>query len=364
MSAAELSAPASKGRGRGEGSFLTRERLQEILEQIRGLRIGVLGDFTLDGYWYADMLQSQLSRETPLYPRPIVRETYTPGGSANVAWNAAALQAGSVQAFSVLGQDWRGAILREVLEREGIQTGALLVTPERKTPFYGKVVLTAEGRVRQEDARLDFINTMPLSPAIEAEFLTGLRSALAGLDALIIADYQTNGVVTDTVAQALLGLARTHPGLPVVVDSRERAAEFGELILKPNSLEAARLFFPGREPGAVSMEELGAAALAHERKNGKPVFITRGELGCLVCAGGECQAVPGVRVQPPVDPVGAGDAFLASLTAALAAGASPLESACLANLSSAVTVGKIGVTGTASPAEILEMHARWKGETK
>jgi rfaE bifunctional protein kinase chain/domain len=338
---------------------LTRERLGSILASFRGLTIGVLGDFTLDGYWYADMEQSQLSRETPLYPRPIVRETYSLGGSANVAWNVAALQVGCVWAFSVLGDDWRGSILRELLAREGIQTSALLNQSDRKTPFYGKVVLTAPGRSSQEDARLDFINTRPLSPSIEAEFLAGLKSSLQSLDALMIADYQTNGVVTGAVGQALLSMLGDVPGLPVVVDSRERAAQFAGLILKPNSIEASRLFFPGREPGSIDLAELARAALDHHQKTGKPVFITRGELGCLVCAGGECRTVPGVRVPPPIDTVGAGDSFLASLATALAAGAAPLEAACLANLSAAVTVAKIGVTGTASPDEILAMYDAW-----
>jgi len=341
---------------------LSRERLVQILDRVRGLTIGVLGDFTLDGYWYADMEQSQLSRETPLYPRPVVRETYSLGGSANVAWNAAALGAGTVWAFSVLGDDWRGAILRGLLVQEGIQTAALINQPDRKTPFYGKVMLTAEGRVRQEDARLDFINTAALSPAIETEFLAGLEARLGQLDALIIADYQTRGVVTDRIAQALLNLARAHPSLPVIVDSRERAGEFAELTLKPNDIEAARLFFPGRDPASIGLDELTTAALAHNQKTGKPVFITRGAQGCLVCADGLTHPIPGVRVPPPLDTVGAGDTFMASLAAALAAGASPLESACLANLSAAVTVAKIGVTGTASPQEILAQHDRWTAD--
>ena len=89
-------------------------------------------------------------------------------------------------------------------------------------------------------------------------------------------------------------------------------------------------------------------------------MITLGSQGCLVAFDGQCSAVPGVAVPAPVDTVGAGDAFLASFTAAYAGGASPVEAACLANLSAAVTVTKIGVTGTASPAEISAMFERWE----
>ncbi len=60
----------------------TRDRLQALLGQIAHQRIGVVGNFTLDGYWCVDMERSGLSCETPLYPRPIIRETYSLGGAA------------------------------------------------------------------------------------------------------------------------------------------------------------------------------------------------------------------------------------------------------------------------------------------
>jgi sugar/nucleoside kinase (ribokinase family) len=65
---------------------------------------------------------------------------------------------------------------------------------------------------------------------------------------------------------------------------------------------------------------------------------------------------------PPVDPVGAGDTFISALAACLAAGASPVEAGQVAVLASAVSVCKLHVTGTASPAEILEMHIKATSE--
>jgi bifunctional ADP-heptose synthase (sugar kinase/adenylyltransferase) len=91
-----------------------RIRLEQIINKIKDLRIGVVGDFILDGYWYADMEQSQLSRETATFPRPITREMYSSGGAANAAWNLSALGAAGVVGFSVIGDDWRGNILRSL----------------------------------------------------------------------------------------------------------------------------------------------------------------------------------------------------------------------------------------------------------
>ena len=338
---------------------LNRARLEQILDAMKNITLGVVGDFTLDGYWHADMEQSQLSRETATFPRPVVRETYSLGGAANVAWNVSALGVGAVRGFSVVGDDWRGGILHDLLASAGIQTSGILTQADRHTPFYGKVILTAVGRHPQEDARLDFINTHPLSAEIEDALLKALETSLASMDGLIIADYQSIGVITARVTRGLLYLAGRHGKKPFVVDSRERAGEFRQLILKPNDTEAARLFFPERSVAAVELAELAQAAVQHNRQIGQPIIITLGERGCLAAMGGESVILPGVHVPPPVDTVGAGDAFLASFTAAIASGATPIEAAGLANLSAAVTIKKIGVTGTASPAEIVSMYERW-----
>jgi rfaE bifunctional protein kinase chain/domain len=307
------------------------------------------------------MEQSQLSRETATFPRPIVSETYSLGGAANAAWNLSALGVGAVKGFSVIGDDWRGKILCDLLANAGVQTSGILTQADRQTPFYGKVMLTAVGRRAQEDARLDFINNQPLSTEIEVALLNVIQASLAKMDGLMIADYQPVGVITASVTRGLLELAGNHSKKPFVVDSRERAGEFRQLILKPNDTEAARLFFPGRKIAEVVLADLSRAAVQHNRQTGQPIIITLGEQGCLVAVDGECVHLAGAPVPPPVDPVGAGDAFLASFTAAIASGASPLEGACLANLCAAVTVTKIGVTGTASPTEVLAMYERWVG---
>jgi rfaE bifunctional protein kinase chain/domain len=342
---------------------ISRARLETILIAVKNISLGVVGDFTLDGYWYADMEQSELSRETATFPRPIVRETYSLGGAANVAWNLSALGVGSVRGFSVIGDDWRGNILCGLLASADIQASGILTQVDRQTPFYGKVMLAAPGRRTQEDARLDFINNQALSPEIEEALLSALGASLAKMDGLIIADYQPMGVITARVTRGLLNFNGVYGKKPFVVDSRERAREFRQLILKPNDIEAARLFFPDRNITKIELSDLIQAAVQHNRQTGQPIIITRGEEGCLVAVDGECITLPGVHVPPPVDTVGAGDAFLASFTAAIASGANPLEAACLANLSAAVTVTKIGVTGTSSAAEVLSMYEQWVGSS-
>ena len=82
-------------------------------------RIGVIGDFCLDVYWHADMTKSELSRETPHFPLPIVQERLSPGGAGNVVANLLALKPKKVHAIGVFGADWRGAALKDLLKRGG-----------------------------------------------------------------------------------------------------------------------------------------------------------------------------------------------------------------------------------------------------
>ncbi len=335
---------------------LTQGRLEAILEQIRHVRVGVCGDFALDGYWYADMTRAQLSREAPLFNRPVVEETYSPGGAANVAWNLADLGVGEVHAISILGNDWRGSLLRNIFKRMGVRADHLLDHPGWKTPFYGKVMLSGWG-TRQEDARLDMINPQPLDSAGEDLLIGSLRELVGSLDALIIADYLPVGIISPRVRQAILELAERYPRVVFLADSRERIEHFQALVIKPNEVEARQLFYPSQPAESISLPDLEQAGLALSERTRKPVYITLGEAGCLVCETPQVVHIPAVKVSPPLDTVGAGDTFLASLGAGLAAGATSVEAGCLANLASAVTIRKIGQTGTASPEEILSIFS-------
>ena len=60
---------------------LTRTQLESLLAGTQKGRVGLIGDLCLDMYWIADMKRSQLSRETPHYPLPIVQERRSAGGT-------------------------------------------------------------------------------------------------------------------------------------------------------------------------------------------------------------------------------------------------------------------------------------------
>ncbi len=337
---------------------LSASRLTELLQRAQTARVGVMGDLALDGYWTADMTRSLLSRETPRFPRPIVNERYAPGAGGNVAQNLSALGVAEVHAFSVLGEDWRGEILRRELAARSVAVAACLRSARRSTPTYIKPVLVGY-EAQQEDSRLDFENPEPLDRDLEDALIAEVASGVGQLDALVVADqFEVNGVVTDRVREALIAMAQEHARTVFVVDSRRRIADFRGMVLKPNWVEATRALDPQGKPRSDTpcLDEVGVVARALSEQARRPVCVTLGGAGAFVWDGGPV-FVPAAPVRPPLDPVGAGDAFVAALATGLGCGATPREAAAFANLAAAVTVEKLGETGTATPDEIRARYA-------
>jgi bifunctional ADP-heptose synthase (sugar kinase/adenylyltransferase) len=108
--------------------------------------------------------------------------------------------------------------------------------------------------------------------------------------------------------------------------------------------------------GPLNLRQVGEAAKALARKNGRPVLVTLSEEGILgATPDGVLGHVPCLPVRGEIDIVGAGDAVSANLAAALAAGAALGESLEIANAAASVVIHKLGTTGTASPAEIAAL---------
>lgn len=331
------------------------------------LRILLVGDACLDVYWHADMRLSQLSRETPNFPLPIVGERFSPGGGANAAACLSALGVGKVLLLTAMGEDWRARELKQACGHSGIDTSAVVSNPRVVTPAYCKPVCRGISDVEYEAPRIDFENRSPLPTEVENELLGRLRDLAGSVDAIAVSDQLEHGVVTPALRSELLTLSRD--GLIVVADSRSRIGLFKGVIAKPNEYECAMALSvqpdcPGfggpTGAGSDQPKESERRFLAQElsRRNGAPVCMTLGPDGAVWANGDESTTVPGVKVTPPVDTVGAGDCFLSTLTAALAVGRSGVEAAFLANLASAVTVKKLGTTGTATPDEILSLLQR------
>ncbi len=318
-------------------------------------RIAVVGDFCLDVYWRADMRLSELSRETPHFPLPIVEERLSPGGAGNVVANLLALEPAAVHAVGICGTDWRGTALRDLLQKAGADVSGLIADPGRVTDTYIKPLRMGYAEnVVYEDPRLDFANyDLPAAEA-EAKLLAALDQVAGEIDVLCVCDQMRLGCVTDAVRRRICELGKG--GLTVVVDSRERIVRYTDVIVKPNAAEAAYAF--GLERAHAPAEEL-AAALA--KRTGRPVVVTTGDKGCLVADGGRTTRIPAREVTGEIDFCGAGDTFLSAFAAATAGGFALADAARIACCASAVTIKKLKTTGTATRAELTESLEGYRG---
>lgn len=336
-------------------SDLSREGLEACLSAFDPVRIALVGDLSLDAYWKADMTKSELSRETPHFPLPIVNEFYTPGAGGNVAANLSALKPQSVFVLGVVGQDWRGDVLLKTLTDKGLDSSFVIRHASRVTNAYIKPIRRGLSDVEYEDPRLDFANYTPQPHELDAFMIEGILKLSDKVDVLCVADQFLYGCFTQEVRHALVELAGK--GKRIVVDSRYHIADYPGCVLKPNELECANaigLKDPYREH---CLEEQAEMACALSERTGSFVCMTLGARGCLIKKPEDNKIffIKAIQVDPPIDICGAGDTFMSMLSCALAAGADAVQAAALANLASAVTIKKIGQTGTASREEVLGM---------
>jgi D-beta-D-heptose 7-phosphate kinase/D-beta-D-heptose 1-phosphate adenosyltransferase len=148
-----------------------------------------------------------------------------------------------------------------------------------------------------------------------------------------------------------MAMARAR-GIPVVVDPKYRNffAYRGATVFKPNRRELESAL-----GAAVELEHPEALPSTLARLGAAHLLLTLGEQGmALVSPNGELHRVP-TTAREVYDVVGAGDTVTAYLATMLAAGATVLEAAVVANFAAGVEVGKLGAA-TVTPAEVLEAY--------
>lgn len=337
---------------------MRRERLEELLVRLKDLRIAVVGDLFLDRWWEIDRTLDEPSVETKLTAYQVVGRRQSAGAAGTVLNNLNALGVGQLAVVTLIGEDGEGWELMNLLSRQKIDTQWVIRSPKVFTPAYMKPMFFAADRVETEDHRFDIKNIRPTPQEIEKQLIENLAAAAQWADAVIVLDQLTQentGVVTAAMRQALADLARHRPELLIVGDSRAFADRFTGLTIKCNDKEARQLI--GRPAqGQFNLTEMSRCLAVLRRKTGCPAIITCGARGILVDREGEAILVPALPVSGPIDVCGCGDACTSGMVSALCAGADMEEAARLGNLCSAVTIRKIGTTGTASPTEVLDRY--------
>jgi bifunctional ADP-heptose synthase (sugar kinase/adenylyltransferase)/beta-phosphoglucomutase-like phosphatase (HAD superfamily) len=324
--------------------------LQDLLTRIRDVHIGILGDFCLDAYFMLNSGASEVSLETGLATRPVRTQRYSLGGAGNVAANLCAMGVRQISALGVIGRDPFGREMETLLNKKGIDTTGLCVQEQEwDTHVYAKPY-----ERNREEQRIDFGNFNQLLPATVRSLLDSLAAILSHVDLMIINQQVLRGIHTEEFRRELNDVMRCHPDRTFIVDSRHHSNDYDGAIRKINVREGLRLCRQDDSKADwLTGPDLEAICRELYARWKRPLFLSRGDRGCVVFGEDGYHEIPGLLIVSPVDPVGAGDSMLAGIAAAMAARAPLVTAAELGGFVAGVTVQKLFQTGTATPEEIL-----------
>jgi rfaE bifunctional protein kinase chain/domain len=333
----------SPARGaRGENGSVDLTRLLDIVALLPRQTICVLGDFVLDEFVSCEI--SRVSREAPVLILRHRRVESYPGGAANAVANLAELGA-RVLPVGVVGEDPAGRALLEAFRRKHINTSSISRVPGLATTTKTRFLAGWTHTTEQQVLRVDREPASEIPRWVQLAIEQKARRLAKSSSAVLVSDYGLGTVSPAAIGK--LGARR------VLLDSRYRLLEFrGARITAatPNEaeIEAAYRARIGADTG--KLRELGERALRD--LGAEALVVTRGKDGMAVFERGSTpQLLPIYGSDTPVAVTGAGDTVIAVFTLALAAGATYLEAAHLANYAGGIVVMKPR-TATVSRTEL------------
>jgi D-glycero-beta-D-manno-heptose-7-phosphate kinase len=325
-------------------------RLLDLVDGFAGIRVAVFGDLLADEFVYGRI--SRVSREAPVLILDYDTSEVVPGGAGNAANNVAAL-GGAAMAIGVVGDDEAGARLLETM-RDRVDVRGVVTHAALETPTKTRILAGGVHSAKQQVVRIDRGSGQGVPEDARPAVARRLSAAMARCDALLVSDYGSGLVTPAAVAAArklLKGPGRLQP--PMLVDSRHQLLKYrGMAMCTPNESEVEQLFGVRIGDNLRALEKAGRALLT--RTSAGAVLVTRGSRGmALLEPGRPTVHIPIFGSDQIADVTGAGDTVIATMTLALAAGASCEEGARLANYAGGLVVMKRG-TATVSADELKQ----------
>jgi rfaE bifunctional protein kinase chain/domain len=332
---------------------LSTKRVAQLLESAGRCKVLVIGDPMLDQF-----IWGRVGRISPEAPVPVVefqRESFMPGGAANVARNLTALNV-RTELLGVVGADEAAVNLRQLLEKDKVRCDGLLSHEGRMTSIKTRIIAH-----QQQVVRVDRETGVDLDERTTGRLLVAIEERMADCTAVIVGDYG-KGVVTQVLLSQLKQWCRER-GIWLSLDPKPtHQLDLSQLsLVTPNRKEAFEL--AAIHDSQSTSDPLGNAELLRmselllNKLRSALLLITLGDQGMLLCRRGQKAFHIPTVAQEVFDVSGAGDTVIATFTLAIAAGASPIEAAIFSNHAAGVVVGKIG-TATVSPQELLSSFKR------
>jgi D-beta-D-heptose 7-phosphate kinase/D-beta-D-heptose 1-phosphate adenosyltransferase len=288
-----------------------------------------------------------VARISPEAPIPVVeineKDRMVPGGAANVACNITAL-GGKSSIIGTMGRDRAGKELVQQLKNRKVDTKGILALADRPTTEKTRVIANT-----QQVVRFDREIKSALSEGQAARVVQKAVSAIRNADGVIFEDYN-KGLLTPSVIRKIVAFAKAKKKIVTVDPKFQNFFEFkGVTVMKPNMKEVTEAL--GTEAVGEKFEAIGFKVM--KKLNCQSVVLTRSENGMTIFEKGQPPRTIPTVAREVYDVSGAGDTVIATLTLALAAGATLLQAATLANYAAGIEVGKLGVA-TVSAEELSQ----------
>ena len=318
------------------------------MDAFSGRRVAVVGDLIADEFIYGRV--ARVSREAPVLILQYDSTEILPGGAGNAANNVAALGA-RTHLIAITGNDEPGQRLHACLRH--IDTTGLLQPNGYCTPVKTRILAGGVHTAKQQIVRIDRVVSTAYDQRSRAAFARAALKAAGECDAVLMSDYGT-GLITPELAEALsakvAGRGRRRR-VPILLDSRYDLLRYrGLTACTPNESEVEHILGIKIGDSVEALERAGRELL--KRTHMRAVLITRGSRGMALFEPNRPTVhVPIFGSDEVADVTGAGDTVIATLTLAIAAGASFYEAARLANYAGGLVVMKRG-TATVSADEL------------
>jgi rfaE bifunctional protein kinase chain/domain len=331
-------------------------RLKQILDRACAKRILVIGDLMLDEFVWGKV--ARISPEAPVPVVQVTRESFVPGGAANVARNLREFT-GRVGVAGMVGHDHSGDRLRQLLAEQKIEMLNSIAAKNFHTIVKTRIIARHQQVVRVDREQI-------AGPSCEQlkKILADVDKQIRKIDAIIFEDYG-KGFLSDELVAQVTRAARAEGKIVTADPSATRLLNWrGMTAVKPNRTEA---FLAAKVPCRDVIDSPQRDAdLARVGKtllrewDAENVLITLGEQGMMLFERSQAPHYIPTKAQQVFDVSGAGDTAIALFTLALACDATPLEAAEIANHASAVVIGKLG-TATVTREELI---ASFRNEVK
>jgi rfaE bifunctional protein kinase chain/domain len=305
--------------------------LKSIIARFKNKKIVVWGDLILDEYVYTSA--ARVSREAPVLVAEFEENQYLLGGAGNVVMNLLTLGALPLP-VGFVGKDAAGDNLRALLVKNGINTDYLVEIDCFRTPQKSRILAGGDNTKKQQILRIDTLPPDTVGERSYRKMSEALLAVMLDCDLLIISDY-----LGKTVKPGIFkALKKEFPDKISVLDSRNHLLHFpGVHLATPNEPEFKNIFPHKKFVTDDDFTKAGYELLEKLAVDG--IVLKRGQKGMLVFSRGRKTNILDIfGTAQIVDVTGAGDTVLAVLGLGLAAGASLLDAARLANIAGGIVV--------------------------